>query len=250
MQKKLLYSSVLCALFGISGIIFGMEKDSAGAYTLLTLQKNGIFGVCSPSGIFKQNKNEFEKNWTERGFQQYANQPDFLQNSFNLKISTFDLRPSQLIITSKNDIKTLSVITGNNNKSINLGDFEKAYIEYLEYFYMQEGKIELFRTGIYYPINKIIHNDNINNSIEIIDVKSIDPSRINTIENNKEIPSIIDVNSIATESKTPESKIRPNSWKKNILLIGGVSILVLAYFFPDRFTQFFQSFKNAELIVK
>ena len=35
MQKKLLYSSVLYALFGISGIVFGMEKhDPADKYTL------------------------------------------------------------------------------------------------------------------------------------------------------------------------------------------------------------------------
>src|SRR5438445_2664580 len=173
MQKKLLYSSVLCALFSISGIVFGMEKnDPTDKYTFLTLTVKNDFFIVSPSGFTKHNKNDFNKEWNEQGFQQFTQRPDYSRYSFSKPARPFDLSFSQLIITDTNDKNiTLSIITPNTSKAINLGDFEKKQIEDLKSFHTYGCKIEVFRTGFYYPIDKIIHKDHLNNPIEIIHVE-------------------------------------------------------------------------------
>ena len=244
MQKKLVHSTALSVLFGISSIIFGMKNDPADPYTHLTLTTiYNEFIVFSPSDLINQDKNAFEEDWTNRDFQQYIKQHNrSSNNNVTLAPTIFDFKPSQLIITDKNDtLSTLSVIRGNDKKEYSLGDFEKKQIEYLKYFHKEEGKIELFKTGWYYPINKIIHNDHLNNAIEIIDIAS---AAIVKYEKPTAEENICKQNIQRNSEKIEELKSKVKTIKISIFLCG-VGIAGLMYLFSDRFIQFFHSFRNA-----
>ena len=227
MQKKLLYPSALCALFGISGIIFGMEE--ADQHTFLVLNSNNNEFVAFSRARFDQGK--IYQNYDELNI----NNANWMKiQSPSIVVST---KPSHLIITDINDtLSTLSFMEKEKNiihlvgDEINLGDFESKMIEA---YLVEPNKFDIciFRAGTYHPITQITHQY-LNKNTSTINVKS---TAIESYEKGKRDEEV------KQKKETLESKITRNSWIRNILLIGGGSILVFYYFFPDRFTQFFKS---------
>lgn len=236
MQKKLLYSSALCALFGMSGIVFGMEKNNlADKYTFLALDINENFVAFSRSSLDKgkvyQNLEEFNNNWI-------INDDNWMQ--LQTPTIQLSLKPSSLVITdTDNKFSALSVVMRDAEKAVTLGIFKRSNIEKIKKVLMEPNKsdIYLFRTGTYHPITLLVHK-HFDGKYSVINVKSKVMERQeaiqqeNTISQNKKI------------RKNLESKIKITRWIRNIVLTGG-SILVLAYLFPERFTQFLQLFKRA-----
>jgi hypothetical protein len=239
MQKKLLYSSVLCALFGISGIVFGMEENNlADKYTFLALNINNNFVAFSRASLDQQkiyrNDEEFHNNWL-------INDDNWMQ--LQAPTIQLSLKPCRLVITDTDDkFNRLSVVITNTNinQVINLGSFKRSNIEHIKKCIMEPNKSDmlLFRAGTYHPITLIAHEDLNKNYYSAIEVKSTVMERQeaiqkeNTISQNKKI------------QEQRESKIKITRWIRNIVLTGG-SILALAWLFPDRFTQFWQLFKIA-----
>lgn len=206
MQNKLLYSSALCALFSVSGMLLGMkEPNVVHLYTYLTLSTPESFIAIPQSNLNEivtdSDNSKFNKNWKKVGCKEFNEKIGSKSKPLDSKIYTSPDNSLLIIEDNPNaEWSNISVLVNNKLKIT----FDSCRTSTVEQFkkHCADNKPELsfFIIGDYYPISAIIHN----REILMVESETMAQDRqatrdvLNTIKHNtaiiENVESIIEQN--------------------------------------------------------